>query len=399
MKRLIAMVAVLAVLTAACAESGAQPIGPAPSDEPSSPSSPTGSPTSPSPSPIPARVMTYELWFNYDGSLFVSHRTEEFVPGVGARSIERLLEGPTNAESDAGLHSEIQPGTRLLDLTIDDGVATVNLDRAFIIAGDAGDRGRQPLADRLHAHAVRLGRRRSVRGRRDAAHELRRLRDRRPPAPRELRRPAAVHPGPEPADQGARLEPRAHQRDGGRVRGGRLHRDPRPGREGDRVHVHDGHLRHRLPGNVGDRRRVRRRREPARHDPRVRGQRDGRLGDPRGGHPGHAHRVIRDPGEGGLAAALSRGPIPCRSPGRRRRCDAPPRAVARRRIPRQVRGTPRLGDGSVSEVHARVVPVDAASLPPPVGTSSPPRVGACFPASVRRNLVDHGGRVILAFVA
>ncbi len=37
MKRLIAMVAVLTVLTAACAESGAQPLGPAPSDEPSSP--------------------------------------------------------------------------------------------------------------------------------------------------------------------------------------------------------------------------------------------------------------------------------------------------------------------------------------------------------------------------
>jgi hypothetical protein len=131
MKRMIAMVAVLTVLTAACAESGAQPLGPAPSDEPSSPSSPSGSPTTPSPSQIPERVMTYELWFNYEGFLFVAHRTEEFVPGVGARSIERLLEGPTNAESAAGLHSEIQPGTHLLGLTIDDGVATVNLDGAF----------------------------------------------------------------------------------------------------------------------------------------------------------------------------------------------------------------------------------------------------------------------------
>ena len=34
--------------------------------------------------------------------------------------------------------------------------------------------------------------------------------------------------------------------------------------------------------------RVRRRRDPARHDPRVRGQRDGRFGDRRGEHPGHA---------------------------------------------------------------------------------------------------------------
>jgi spore germination protein GerM len=134
MKRLIAMTAVLAALTVACAESGAQPLGSAPGNEtqsPSSSTSPTGSPATPSPSPIPVRVMTYELWFNYDGSLFVAHRTEEFVPGVGARSIERLLEGPTNAESAIGLHSAIQPGTHLLDLAIDDGVATVNLDGAF----------------------------------------------------------------------------------------------------------------------------------------------------------------------------------------------------------------------------------------------------------------------------
>jgi hypothetical protein len=136
MKRLIAMVATLAALTTACAESGAQPLGPAPSNEPSSPAaspSPTGSPSppSPSPSPIPARDFTYEVWFNYDGYLFVTHRTEPFVPGVGARSVEAVLEGPTNEESAAGLSSAINPGTRLLGLTIHSGVATVNLDETF----------------------------------------------------------------------------------------------------------------------------------------------------------------------------------------------------------------------------------------------------------------------------
>ena len=136
MKRLIAMAATLAALTTACAESGAQPLGPAPSNEPSSPApspSPTGSPSppSPSPSPIPARDFTYEVWFNYDGYLFVTHRTEPFVPGVGARSVEAVLEGPTNDESAAGLSSAINPGTRLLGLTIHSGVATVNLDETF----------------------------------------------------------------------------------------------------------------------------------------------------------------------------------------------------------------------------------------------------------------------------
>ena len=136
MKRLIAMAATLAALTTACAESGAQPLGPAPSNEPSSPApspSPTGSPSppSPSPSPIPARDFRYEVWFNYDGYLFVTHRTEPFVPGVGARSVEAVLEGPTNEESAAGLSSAINPGTRLLGLTIHGGVATVNLDETF----------------------------------------------------------------------------------------------------------------------------------------------------------------------------------------------------------------------------------------------------------------------------
>jgi Immunoglobulin-like domain of bacterial spore germination/Sporulation and spore germination len=137
MKRLIVMTATVAALATACAESGAQPIGPAPSNEPSpSPSSstsPTGTPTSPSPSPspIPTRSMTYEVWFNYDGYLFVSHRTEPFVPAVGAVSVEAVLDGPTDAESAAGVNSAITQGTDLLSLLIDDRVATVNLSEAF----------------------------------------------------------------------------------------------------------------------------------------------------------------------------------------------------------------------------------------------------------------------------
>jgi hypothetical protein len=134
MKRLIAIATTLAALTTACAEGGAQPLGPAPSNEPTSPStSPTGEPQTPAPtpSPTPAQTMTYELWFNYDGYLFVTHRTEPFTAGVGARAIEILLGGPTNAEAAAEVGSAIHPGTRLLDLTIDDGVATVNLDETF----------------------------------------------------------------------------------------------------------------------------------------------------------------------------------------------------------------------------------------------------------------------------
>jgi spore germination protein GerM len=127
MKRLIAMAATLAALTTACAESGAQPIGPAPSNDPASPSAP---PTA-SPMPSSTQTMTYELWFNYDGYLFVTHRTEPFTAGVGTRALEMLLGGPTNAEDAAQVGTSINPGTRLLGLSIDDGVATVDLDEAF----------------------------------------------------------------------------------------------------------------------------------------------------------------------------------------------------------------------------------------------------------------------------
>jgi spore germination protein GerM len=131
MKRLIALAATLAALTTACAETGAQPLGPAPGNGSESPSL-TGSPTtSPSESPDPTRSMTYELWFNYDGALFVTHRTEPFTPGVGRRSLEALFDGPTDGERHADVSTSINLGTRLLDLTIEDGVATVDLDATF----------------------------------------------------------------------------------------------------------------------------------------------------------------------------------------------------------------------------------------------------------------------------
>jgi spore germination protein GerM len=135
MQRLIATTAVLAVLSVACAEGGAQPIGPAPSagtPTPSpSPSSPSPSPTA-TPSPTPVESMTYEVWFTYDGSLFVTHRTEPFTPAVGTRALETLFDGPTSAERAAGLATTINAGTGLHGLTIDDGVATADLDEAFI---------------------------------------------------------------------------------------------------------------------------------------------------------------------------------------------------------------------------------------------------------------------------
>jgi len=116
------------VALAACAETGAQPLGPAPGGgTPISPA-PTGAGT---PSPSTAETMTYEVWFTYEGSLSVTPRTEPFTPAVGTAALEALLDGPTTEERRAGLGSTINPGTELLGLSIEDRIASVRLNDAF----------------------------------------------------------------------------------------------------------------------------------------------------------------------------------------------------------------------------------------------------------------------------
>jgi hypothetical protein len=73
------------------------------------------------------QTMTYEVWFTLGDHLFVTQRTEPFVAGIGAASIRALLAGPTAAETGAGVGTAVPPSTELLGLTIDDGVATVDL--------------------------------------------------------------------------------------------------------------------------------------------------------------------------------------------------------------------------------------------------------------------------------
>jgi hypothetical protein len=139
MKTLLAALITVALATTGCAEEGARSLGPAPNAEPSTspspsqsvPASPTASP-SPSGSPTPTRMMTYEVWFMNRNGLYVTHRTEPFTPAVGATAICAVLEGPTRAERAAGLFSQITEGSRLLDLSIEAGVATVDLDGTFV---------------------------------------------------------------------------------------------------------------------------------------------------------------------------------------------------------------------------------------------------------------------------
>ena len=79
--------------------------------------------------------MTFEVWFGYGEWLFVTERTEPSSPRVGTAAVNALLAGPSAAEKAAGLGTSIPEGTELLGLSIDGGVATVDLSRTFESGG------------------------------------------------------------------------------------------------------------------------------------------------------------------------------------------------------------------------------------------------------------------------
>lgn len=81
-------------------------------------------------------------WLTAEGDLATGSRTAP-LPAVGAGAVRALLSGPTADERASGLASAIPDGTRLLDLDIDDGLATVDLSSEFAGGGgSASMRGR-----------------------------------------------------------------------------------------------------------------------------------------------------------------------------------------------------------------------------------------------------------------
>jgi germination protein M len=117
-----------------------------PSTEPSSSAEPTGTPgssapPSASPAPTPADTMIVRVYFVLGGE----PGTEGLVPllrvvpksvAVGSAAMNELLAGPTAAEAgDRTITTAIPSGTRLLGLTVKDGVATVDLSSEFESGG------------------------------------------------------------------------------------------------------------------------------------------------------------------------------------------------------------------------------------------------------------------------
>jgi sporulation and spore germination protein/immunoglobulin-like protein involved in spore germination len=157
MKRLlpIAVLALaVAAVAAACGGGGeAVPAGEVPTVD--LPATPPAEPAPPSTDPAPAEtppatetdpggeagqpepkeMFTYEVWFTKGESLFVVHRTEPKVPAVATIAMGSLLEGPTASETASGIGSEIPDDTTLLGVTVENGIATVDLSAEYESGG------------------------------------------------------------------------------------------------------------------------------------------------------------------------------------------------------------------------------------------------------------------------
>ena len=161
---LIALLAALAVSAAACGGGGeATPAGEVPTVElppteaeppaeaPPSETQPTTETEPPAPSETePAETFGFEAWFVRDAGtltgeggneielgplLFSTSRTAEKTPRVAQTALEALLDGPSEAEAAEGVSTAIPEGTQLLGVSVEDGIATVDLSAEYESGG------------------------------------------------------------------------------------------------------------------------------------------------------------------------------------------------------------------------------------------------------------------------
>jgi spore germination protein GerM len=151
MKKLILIISVLALLVSACGagESGsAGPVTTEPDDsattttvptETTLPGDDTGSTTTtttqaPADGESADQVFV-ELYFVKEGLSAATVTRAVDSPEVATNAIKALIAGPTAAEADTELSSSIPKDTLLLGLTIDNGLATIDLSREFEVGG------------------------------------------------------------------------------------------------------------------------------------------------------------------------------------------------------------------------------------------------------------------------
>jgi germination protein M len=80
-------------------------------------------------------LLSLEVWFTRGDGLVAVRRTHQPTPRVATAAIDALLAGPTAAERASGVASAVPSGTRLLGITIRNGVATVDLTSEYQSGG------------------------------------------------------------------------------------------------------------------------------------------------------------------------------------------------------------------------------------------------------------------------
>ena len=78
---------------------------------------------------------SFEVWFARGERLVAVARTHEQTPGVATAAINALIAGPTRAERKSGLTTAVPTGTRLLGISIKNGIATVDFTSEYQAGG------------------------------------------------------------------------------------------------------------------------------------------------------------------------------------------------------------------------------------------------------------------------
>jgi hypothetical protein len=142
-KTLLALAGLLALgavgfVAAACGSAHAVSLGPAPQPTPTTApaaGTATGSTTSKAGTGTTATPIAFEVWFARGETLLPERRTHAATPRIATAAIEALLAGPSDVEQASGIGTAIPVGTRLLGVTIDRGVATVDLTSEYQSGG------------------------------------------------------------------------------------------------------------------------------------------------------------------------------------------------------------------------------------------------------------------------
>jgi germination protein M len=80
-------------------------------------------------------LVRYKVWFHRGEQLYPVTRTRAATPRIGSAALGDLLVGPSTAEHDDGVGTQIPDGTELLGLAIDHGIATVDLTSEYESGG------------------------------------------------------------------------------------------------------------------------------------------------------------------------------------------------------------------------------------------------------------------------